>query len=90
VVPQSRGTGIERHSVLVSLEFASGSGVPRDDAEAAKWWRRAADQGHAEAQYYLALTYKAGTGAPLNYAEAMKWDRKAADQSLVKAQFDIG
>ena len=30
-----------------------GWGVPQDDAEAAAWYRRSAEQGHADAQFYL-------------------------------------
>ena len=33
--------------------FNKGWGVPQDDAEAAKWYRRAAVQGDADAQYSL-------------------------------------
>lgn len=29
--------------------YSDGTGVPRDAAEAALWWRRAADNGHREA-----------------------------------------
>jgi len=57
-------------------------------AEAAKWYRKAADQGHAEAQYQLGdLYYSTVNGGE---AEAAKWYRKAADQGHAEAQFHIG
>jgi len=34
----------------VGLMYDKGKGVPQDDAEAVKWYRKAADQGHADAQ----------------------------------------
>ena len=51
-----------------------------DYAEAVKWYRKAAEQGHARAQYSLGFMYYNGRGVPQDYAEAMKWYRKAADQ----------
>ena len=40
--------------------YAKGRGVEQDDTEAVKWFRRAADQGIAEAQYTLGLRYVDG------------------------------
>jgi hypothetical protein len=35
--------------------FEQGSGVAQSDVEAARWYRKAADQGHADAQYKLGI-----------------------------------
>jgi len=48
-------------------------GVPQDYTEAAKWFRKAADQGNADAQYGLGLLYFKGLGVPQNYAIAHMW-----------------
>ena len=48
--------------------------------EAVKWYRKAADQGHARAQYFLGSCYDYGTGVGEDDAEAVKWYRKAAEQ----------
>ena len=45
-----------------------------------------AEQGHAEAQYYLGLRYYYGRGVDEDYNEAVKWFRKAAEQGHPKAQ----
>ena len=37
-------------------------GVPEDDAEAVRWFRLAAEQGGATAQYNLGLMYGDGEG----------------------------
>jgi TPR repeat protein len=49
--------------------FEAGQGVPRDEAQAANWYRRAAEQGYANAQYNLAALYAVGKGVPLNNAK---------------------
>jgi len=49
--------------------------VPLDDAEAVKWYRKAAEQGHAEAQYKLGLSYRYGVGVPEDAAESARWFR---------------
>ena len=64
--------------------------MTQDYAEAARWFRKAADQGLAEAQFNLGIMYDGGQGVAQDYAEAVRWFRKAADQSLAAAQFNLG
>ena len=64
--------------------------MPQSDTEAAKWFRRAADQGDALAQFYLGVMYNEGRGVPQDYAEAAKWYRLAADQGDAQAQYNLG
>ena len=54
--------------------------------EAAKWTRKAAEQGHSGAQYNWGLFYANGWGVVQNRAEAVKWFRKAAKQNFKPAQ----
>ncbi len=71
--------------------YANGSnGLPHDDAEAVKWYRLAAEQGHPTAQFYLGLMYVAGRGVPKNDAEAVKWYRLAAERGDYIAQYNLG
>lgn len=42
--------------------YENGEGVPRDDGQAATWFRKVAEQGHAFAQYKLGLMYENGRG----------------------------
>jgi uncharacterized protein len=49
-----------------------------------------AENGDAEAQYFLGVFYNEGQGVQPNAAEALKWFRKAAKQGNVDAQFDLG
>ena len=62
----------------------------QDYAEAVSWYRKAADQGDADAQYNLGSVYRDGEGVPRDYAEALKWFRKAAVQGDARAQASLG
>jgi len=59
-------------------------------AEAVKWYRKAAEQGDADAQFNLGVMYDEGHGVLQDDAEAVKWYRKAAEQGNAKAQFNLG
>ena len=66
--------------------YAYGDGMPKDNAEAVKWVRRAAEQGYPQAQVKLGVMYEYGLGVPKDMDEARKWYRKAADQGHAEAQ----
>ena len=60
--------------------YAKGEGVPQNYAEAAKWYRLAAEQGDASAQSFLGVMYFKGDGVPQNYVAAYKWLSLSAAQ----------
>ena len=64
--------------------------MPRDFAEAANWYRRAAEHGDAAGQYSLAVMYLIGSGVPKDDAEALKWYRESAAQGYALAMFHLG
>lgn len=66
------------------------AGVQQNYAEAAKWYRKAAEQGDASAQAVLGHLYRTGEGVQQDYAEAFIWDRRAAEQGLETAQRVVG
>ena len=70
--------------------YAHGRGVPRDDTEAVKWYRKAAEQGDAYTQSNLGIMYAKGEGVPQDNAEAVKWFRKAAEQGDAEVQYSLG
>ena len=67
-----------------------GEGVPQDYAEAALWYRRAAEQGRAVAQSNLGSMHYYGDGVPQDHAEAARWFRGAAEQGYAEAQLNLG
>ncbi len=61
-----------------------------DYATALREIRPLAEQGDAQAQYYLGSMYHYGQGVPQGYAEAVKLYRKAAEQGYANAQNTLG
>ena len=54
------------------------AGITPDVGEAVKWFRRAAEQGHADAQYRLGLAYENGQGVAHDNIQALMWMNLAA------------
>jgi hypothetical protein len=74
----------------LGLAYLNGHGIPKDIAEAVKWWRKAAEHGNAGSQHALGFAYANGHGVPKDEAEAVKWWRKAAEQGDADSQFGLG
>jgi TPR repeat protein len=71
--------------------FLVGSlGVAKDEAEAVRWFRKAAEQNHAEAENSLGSCYACGQGVAKDEVEAAKWYRKAAERGNAHAQCNLG
>ena len=70
--------------------YEFGRGFAANDAEAAKWYRRAAEQGHVVAQFHLGNMYHRGEGVAEDHAEAVRWYRRAAEQGHTIAQLRLG
>lgn len=77
-------------SYLGFLYIAGEEGVDKDPAEALIWFKRAAEQGFADAQFNLALIYANGDGLPADPREAARWCRLAAEQGFPAAQDRLG
>ena len=58
--------------------------------EAFKYFKKAADQGVASAQYNLGWQYYNGQGVTQSDSEAVKWYKLAADQGNAGAQYNLG
>ncbi len=58
--------------------------------QAVEYFRKAAEQGHTDAQFYLGYCYENGQGVAQDYMEAVKWYKKAAEQGDADAQFNLG
>lgn len=88
--------GSARAQVNVGKMYATGAGVPKNEAEAERWYRLAAEQGNAAAQYELGQMYYFGCdngGEQVVYrdvAEAERWFRLAAKQGNAAAQYELG
>ena len=65
------GDGDAQESLGVMYE--NGQGVSQDYVEAAKWYRREAEQGYIWGEVNIGRCYYTGAGVPKNYVEAYKW-----------------
>ena len=62
----------------LGVMYAKGEGVPRDDTEAARWFRLAAEQGDATSQFNLGIMYSDGRGVLKDSVLAHMWYNIAA------------
>jgi len=89
----SRGNAVAQFNLAQMYE--TGEGVTQDDEEAAKWYRKAAEQenenaldnlvamcekGSVAAQFNLGGMYQDGMGVSQDDKIAAKWYQRAADQ----------
>jgi S1-C subfamily serine protease len=58
--------------------YDKGRGVPQDDAEAVRWYRKAAQQGNSTGQALLGTMLEDGRGIPRDYVQAYMWYNLAA------------
>jgi TPR repeat protein len=72
------------------LQYECGEGVDQDYAQAAEYYERAAEQGHALAQYNLAVMYGHGQGVARDEAQSLRWMTRAAQTGNACAQYNIG
>ncbi len=63
--------------------------MEQDFKEAVKWYQKAADQGNAIGQYYLAVMYESGEGVKQDYATAYAFLNIAATNGLQEARKNL-
>ncbi|MBS0470802.1 MAG: SEL1-like repeat protein [Proteobacteria bacterium] len=86
---QLANAGNGKAELIVGLKYLDGDGVPVNEADAAKWLERAAEQGMAVAQYRLGTLYERGRGVPADASKAVKWYTLAAQAGNRKAMHNL-
>jgi uncharacterized protein len=81
--------GFVKQELQLAAAYFAGRGVPKDLAQAAYWYRKAADQGNPAAQVYLGYLYSVGLGVPQDTAEAIRWYRRAASSNSPLAEVNL-
>jgi len=71
------GKGEPRAQSIVALMYRYGEGVPRDCEKAAHWYKKAALQGYAVAQFSLAEMYAVSSCVAKDPIEARRWFHEA-------------
>ena len=77
-------------SVFGDLQAGKDAYNVGDYETALKEFRPLAEQGDADALFYLGVMYERGKGVTQDYKEALKWYRLAATQGDVTSQFHLG
>jgi uncharacterized protein len=74
----------ERECAILKL-----ASIPVNHQKAARWYKRPATEGNANAQFNLAYLYFNGYGVTKDEQKAAYWGEKAAEQGLKEAQSNI-
>jgi len=82
-----KGMSMAQHDLGVL--YSKGQGVARNDAVAARWFRRAAEGGHTNAKYLLGTMYFHGRGIPQDFVAAHMWLSLAADRGSRQAADEL-
>ncbi len=72
------------------LQFAVGAGAAQDYAQAANWYRKAAEQNHGLAQFNLGMMYAEGQGVAKDHAQSAVWFGRAAKLGDAGGQYQMG
>ena len=64
--------------------------MPQDHAEAIRWYRKAAEQGHADAQYNLGIMYYEGKGVPQTTRKPSAGIARPPSRGTPTRQYNLG
>lgn len=74
----------------LGVMYFKGEGVKADRLQGLEYFKKAAEQGHMNAQFILGTMYDKGEDVLQDRTLAARWYRKAADQGHAQAQFNLG
>ncbi|MDR1311560.1 MAG: SEL1-like repeat protein [Burkholderiaceae bacterium] len=90
VMEKAADAGDAEMQYLVGQTYYWGDGpVARQIDTALRWMRKAAEQGHIEAQFNLSVALTNGEGIAPDQQEALVWLKKSAEQGLPAAQYNL-
>lgn len=82
--------GDPRAQFAIANMYFEGLGVKKNQATAAYWMERAAQQGLSMAQLLLGNNYREGYGLTRDDTEAVEWWQLAAEQGVTDAMYNLG
>lgn len=82
--------GDTQAQLALAARLATGDGLPQDEAEAARWYAAAADDGSGDAAYNLATMYERGEGVRKSKSKALAFYRKAEKLGSGDASITLG
>ena len=88
---ESAGKGDVNAMFEIATAHSTGKGeIQKDQTEAVKWFKKAAEKGNAQAMYNLFVCYNNGDGMSMDGKDAFQWCLKAAEKGYAPAQYQIG
>ncbi|MBC8287587.1 MAG: sel1 repeat family protein [Nitrospinae bacterium] len=81
------GHAAAQYNIGVMHEW--GNGVPQDNSQALKWYKRSAERFHKDAQNNLGALYSKGEGTEPDFVEALKWFIISAENGSEGGQKNI-
>jgi TPR repeat protein len=90
VIQQSAKQGDAKAQVRLGAMYLLGSGVEKDEQQAAEWMLKAANQGNIEAEVIIAAMYDRGLGVKNDVKMATQWYEKAASQGNTTSMAILG
>ena len=81
------GHAAAQYNIGVMHEW--GNGVPQDNSQALKWYKRSAELSHKDAQNNLGALYSKREGTEQNFVEALKWFLISAENGSEGGQKNI-
>jgi hypothetical protein len=67
------GNAAAQDFLSLGIGYANGQGIAKNDYEAVKWFRLAAEQGNPLGQAYLGMMYGSGRGVRQDYVLSYMW-----------------
>ncbi|MCH2171109.1 sel1 repeat family protein [Myxococcota bacterium] len=89
LLERARG-GDAKAQLALADRLEAGDGVPRNDAEALRWYRSAAEKGSVEALYFEGVMRYTGRGAPKDLEFGARRIQEAAERGNLAAQNSLG
>jgi localization factor PodJL len=89
VAPPGGHRGDAVAQFVVAGRYLDGRAVARNEAQAAQWYERAAEQGLAAAQYRLGSMYEHGRGKPVDREQAVALYEQAAAAGNINAMHNL-
>jgi hypothetical protein len=93
VMAQTQVTSAGAHASVerdTGNEYFHGYDVPQDYATAFEWYRKAADDGDAEAMNNLGISFVFGLGVMRDYQAAVGYFKRSVDRGCVRAALNLG
>ena len=66
------------NQLKLAVKYSTGEGVVKDQAEASRWYMRAAEAGDVHAMYEVSLRHRHGYGLAKHMANSNVWRQRAA------------